>query len=220
MGSLKRFDLLRIIKEYRTTNFFETGTLYGDGVACALQYPFSKIKSVEIVPEIAAKAKSRFIDEEKVEIIEANSIAALEKHLPLLDGNTVFWLDAHYPAADAELADHADGDDELIRLPLRKETEIICAFRKKSGDVFILDDLRIYEDGLYQNGPVPINALPKGERNIDFVYEYFETTHYIFKSFIDEGYILLFPKSKYNRNHFKLNDLFKGKPVIEDHYLK
>lgn len=219
MGSLSRFDLSRIIKEYKTTNLFETGTFWGDGVACALQHSFNKIVSVEIIPEIATKAKSRFADNEKVEIIEADSITALEKQLPLLKGNTVFWLDAHFPGADAKLADYASGDDMPFRLPLIKEVAIISEYRKKYRDVLILDDLRIYEDGPYQNGLVPPSAMPRGERNIDFVYHYFEATHYIFKSFLDEGYLLLFPKKTYNSNHFSFIGLFRKKTVTEDHYL-
>ena len=220
MGNLKRFDLSRIIKEYKTLNMFETGTFWGDGVAYALEFPFQKVISVEIIPEIAAKATQRFMSEQKVQVIESDSVSALESTLPSLKGNTVFWLDAHFPGADAEMVDHASGEDELFRLPLMKELEVISLHRKNFNDVLILDDLRIYEDGPYQNGPVPPNAMPKGERNIEFVYRYFGATHHIFKSYIDEGYLLLFPEKKYYRNHFSFGDLFKKKPFIEDHYMK
>lgn len=219
MGRLSRFDLSRIIKEYKTTNLFETGTFWGEGVAYASQFQFNKILSAEIIPEIAAKAKSRFIANDTIEIIEADSIAALEKRLPLLQGNTLFWLDAHFPGADARLADYASGDDEVFRLPLNKELAMISKFRKNFQDVLILDDLRIYEDGPFQNGPVPPTAMPKGKRSLSFVYGYFEKTHYIFKLYLDEGYILLFPKRVYNRRHFKFGDIFKKKPVTDDHYL-
>lgn len=209
MGSLGRFDLKRIVTEYNTPNFFETGTFLGDGIAYALKAPFAKIISVEIIPEIAVKAGSRFQFEEKVEILNSDSFSAMEHQLPMLTGNTFFWLDAHYPGAGAGLADYASGgDDETLRLPLIKELELICRYRRKYQDVLILDDLRIYEDGPFQNGPVPFDALPRGRRSTDFVYQYFSATHYIFKSFIDEGYILLFPKKMYDRRQFKWSDLF------------
>lgn len=207
MGSLSRFDLGRIIKEYRTPNMFETGTFWGDGVAYASQFQFNKIISAEIIPEIAVKAKSRFIADDKIEIIESDSIAALEKRLPHLKGNTVFWLDAHYPGADAGLADYENDDNEILRLPLIKELELIGKYRGKYQDVLLLDDLRIYEDGPFQNGPVPPNALPKSIRSIDFVYNYFGATHYIFKSYLDEGYILLLPKKKYDQKKLRWTDL-------------
>lgn len=219
MGSLSRFDLNRIIQDFKTPNLFETGTFWGDGVAYALEFPFDKIISVEIIPEIADKAKSRFREEERVEIIEADSVTGLEEQLPLLNGNTVFWLDAHFPGADAKLADYEAGNDMEFRLPLKMEIEHISKHRNNFQDVLILDDLRIYEDGPFEKGPVPSNALPKGERGIDFIYNAFEATHYIFKSFLDEGYILLLPKKGYDKNHNNWEKLLTETPVIQDIYL-
>lgn len=219
MGLLNRFDLSRIVKEYKIRYFFETGTFWGDGVAYALQAPFQKLVSVEVVPEIAAKAKQRFEDRSNVDIIEGESVAVLEKELPKLDGNCIFWLDAHFPGADAGLTSYDGADNETLRLPLPKELEVISRLRKNNKDVLILDDLRIYEDGPYQNGNVPEDALPKKSRNIDFVYQYFSATHIILKSYLDEGYILLFPKDVYKRKHFSLSNLFKKKPAAPDHYL-
>jgi hypothetical protein len=220
MGLLNRFDLCRIVKEYKIRYFFETGTFWGDGVAYALQAPFQKLISVEVIPEIADKAKHRFEEQSQVEIIEGESVTVLERELPKLNGNCIFWLDAHFPGADAGLTAYDDDDNnEATRLPLPKELEVISRLRSKFKDVLILDDLRIYEDGPYQNGNVPDDALPKMSRNIDFVYQYFGATHLILKSYLDEGYILLFPKKTYKWKHFKLSDLFSKKPPEEDHYL-
>ncbi|HYK57344.1 MAG TPA: hypothetical protein VEV15_12825 [Flavisolibacter sp.] len=220
MGLLNRFDLCRIVKEYKIRNFFETGTFWGDGVAYALQAPFQKLVSVEVIPEIADKAKHRFEEQSHVEIIEGESVAVLESELPKLDGNCIFWLDAHFPGADAGLTTYDDDDNnEATRLPLPKELEVISRLRSKFKDVLILDDLRIYEDGPYQNGNVPDDALPKMSRNIDFVYQYFGATHLILKSYLDEGYILLFPKNLYKRRHFSLLNICNKQPFVEDHYL-
>lgn len=218
MGSLSRFDLNRIIHEYTTPNLFETGTFWGDGVAYALKFPFDKIISVEIIPEIADKAKLRFIAEDRVEIIETDSISSLEKKLPLLEGNTVFWLDAHFPGADAKLADYESGNDTEFRLPLSREIELISMYRKHFQDVLTLDDLRIYEDGAFEKGSVPSNALPKGERSISFVYEFFDTTHYVFKSYLDEGYVVLFPKKSFNQHHPGKEKLLNIISFVEDYY--
>ena len=219
MGNLNRFDLGRIVKEYKTNCMFETGTFWGDGVAYALQSPFTRIVSVEIIPEIAEKAKKRFIVEEKVDILITDSITALQEQLPKIKENIVFWLDAHFPGADAGLIAYDTGNDELFRLPLQKELEMICALRKNHQDVIIVDDLRIYEDGPYENGNVPADALPQQNRNADFIEKFFSETHFIFRSYLDEGYILIFPKKKYKWNHFKFLDLFKSGPALEDHYL-
>ncbi len=217
MGSLKRFDLNKIIKEFNTVNMFETGTLLGDGVAYALESLFTRIVSVEIVPQLAAQASARFTGP-RVEIIEADSVSALEKVLPTMEGNCLFWLDAHFPGADARLTTYSTGDDNLFRLPLIKELAVINTLRKKFNDVFIVDDLRIYEDGPYENGPVPQDARPQKEISIDFVYRFFADTHYIFKSYLDEGYLILFPKRVYNQYHTMQTAFGRAADIAEDCY--
>lgn len=194
MGLITRFNLDRIIKDFKTPNFFETGTFWGDGVAYATQSPFQSILSVEIVPEIAKKAAARFTQLPHVKIITDESAAAMEKELGSLAGNCVFWLDAHFPGADAGMTEYDADLDEEVRLPLTKEAEIISRLRKGKRDVIIMDDLRIYEDGPYENGNVPPDALPKMNRNIDFIYEYFSETHDIHKLYQEEGYIFLLPR--------------------------
>lgn len=218
MGSIKRFDLGRIIKDFETSYFFETGTFLGDGVAHALGFPFEAIISVEIIPGIAQQAKKRFAHHSHINIIEADSVSGLEQQLPQLKKNIVFWLDAHFPGADAGLSSYGEAGSEDLRLPLKKEIETICRTRTGFNDVFILDDLRIYEDGDFENGNVPGDALPSSARNVDFIYECFGSSHFIFKSYFDEGYILLFPRKKYKRSHFKFMDLFRSPAYKEDHY--
>lgn len=173
----------------------------------ALQVPFDRIISVEIIEEIAAKARSLFKPKENVEIIHADSVSAMKDYLPLLTANTIFWLDAHFPGADAGLADYENTNNENLRLPLNDELKLIKECRGKYQDVLILDDLRIYENGPFQNGPAPSNVLPKGSRDSNFIYQNFEDTHYIFKSYLDEGYIILLPKKRYDQKKLRWTDL-------------
>ncbi|MEO6671138.1 MAG: hypothetical protein ABIN36_16770 [Ferruginibacter sp.] len=219
MGNLIRFDLGRLMNDFNTPYFFETGTFMGDGIAYAQLFPFKKIYSAEIIPEIALQARKRFKDYTDIDIIVADSITALKKQLPLILDNIIFWLDAHFPGADAGLNSYDEVNIEDVRLPLQNEIETICNLRKGFNDVFILDDLRIYEDGDYEKGNVPPDALPAMQRNIDFIYKCFSETHFIFKSYLDEGYILLFPKKRYRHAHFKLMNIFQKKTFPEDHYM-
>lgn len=222
MGKINRFDLDRIIARFKTPVFFETGTFLGDGVQYALQSPFKKIISIEIVPELADKAKKRFAGNENVKIIEGESSRMMEDELPNVPDNCVFWLDAHFPGADAGMDDYDADMDESIRLPLVMESSIISRLRKGYHDVIIMDDLRIYEDGPYQNGNVPADALPKQNRNIDFVIQNFDKTHHIYKLYQEEGYILLLPRhSNWFGNFLRLfsdttpkpTDYLKNEPV-------
>ena len=124
-----------------------------------------------------------------------------------------------FPGADAGITAYDSENAEEVRLPLVKELQTISESRKKFKDVIIVDDLRIYEDGPYKNGNVPEDALPKMNRNISFVYNYFERSHIVLKCYLDEGYILLLPKVIYKRHHFKFYDLFKTTSSVEDFYL-
>ena len=195
MGSISRFNLTEIATDYNCLYFVETGTWKGDAVAYALQTNFSKIISVEIVADLAATAKRRFEFDKNVRIIKGDSVSVLSKELPLLQGNCIFWLDAHFPGADEGLLGYEAENNEDRRLPLEKEIEIISLSRPDFKDVLIIDDLRIYEDGPYDNGNAPADTLPRTSRNIDFIFHHFNATHHISRLYRDEGYIILTPIS-------------------------
>lgn len=208
MGSIKKFNLGRIIREFNITCFFETGTWKGDGVAYAAEYPFKKILSSEIIPEIAEKAIERFKKDSRISIITGNSTEVLKENLSKMDGNCVFWLDAHFPGAEEGINNYNDFDDENVKLPLAEEIRIIKEQRKNYQDVILIDDLRIYEEGPYKYGNLPNNVLPPKVRNINFLNEHFGTTHIILKSFESEGYVMMFPKENYEKHNRGLFNSF------------
>ncbi len=208
MGFINQFNLNRIVREYDIRYFFETGTWKGDAVAHALQFPFEMIISAEIIPAIAEEAKSRFQQEPRVTIIEASSTEALSATLPALNGNCLFWLDAHFPGADAGMERYDAIQDEDIRLPLEKELSIIHELRKNYQDLLIIDDLRVYEEGPYENGNAPADTLPQKNRNLDFINRLFDKSHITMKTYKNEGYLLLFPKAANRLTKSFLDDLF------------
>jgi hypothetical protein len=208
MGFINQFNLSRIIRDYSINYFFETGTWKGDAVAYALQFPFEKIISAEIIPAIADVAISRFQQEPRVKIVNANSTDALFAELPTLDGNCLFWLDAHFPGADAGLAQYDAIQDEDIRLPLEHELTIIHDLRKNYQDVLIIDDLRVYEDGPFENGNAPADTLPGVNRDLQFIDRLFGKSHLKMKTYRLEGSILLFPKTATRLTRSFLDDLF------------
>ena len=97
MGAINRFDLNEIIEETGANYFVETGTLHGDGVDYALHFDFKKIFSIEIIPELAKKAKEKYTSHENVIIVEGNSSDVMGELIKKIDGNIIFWLDAHFP---------------------------------------------------------------------------------------------------------------------------
>ncbi|MBU3714013.1 MAG: hypothetical protein FGM46_03605 [Ferruginibacter sp.] len=200
MGSLRRFDLKRIISEFKIEYFFETGTWRGDGLCYASQFNFKALFSSEIMPEFANSSSLRFQNDLRVNVILNNSIDALQLTLPDIDGNCIFWLDAHYPGADEGINDYNEFADEKIRLPLEKELDIIVQRVNKFQDVILVDDLRIYELGRYDYGNISENIIPPKVRNIKFIERLFSETHEIMRSYNDEGYVYLLPKNKFKKN--------------------
>lgn len=199
MGSLKRFNLGKISKQYDCPYFFETGTWMGNGLAYAKNTPFTKLYSSEIMPEIADKARTRFSAENRIEIFTGNSTAVFEQTLPIIHGNCVFWLDAHFPGAEEGLKDYNEYDNEQVKLPLEKELQLIKDIRPDFQDVILIDDLRIYETGPFKSGNLPEGILPPSFRSIDFVFGLFGDSHEVVRSYEDEGYLLLFPKHIYQK---------------------
>ncbi len=195
MGTLRKWEL----KDNGCNIFFETGT----GTAASLEHAlnngkFDKLYSVEINTETAEKAKKKFNKNNKVTILNSDSISALKLILPKLnnDDKLFFFLDAHFPG---EVSSHFDGYDkenfDHISLPLEEELKLIKSIRPETDDIIVVDDLRIYEDADYESGNLPsdFQDLPEKIRNIDFAQNIFNT-RIIQKLLFGEGYLLITPK--------------------------
>jgi hypothetical protein len=110
-----------------------------------------------------------------------------------LIGPIFFWLDAHFPGADGGLLDYNAEADESVRCPLESELEVISKGRPAAGDVILIDDLRIYENGPFEHGDMAPDIRRPPGNGIDFIYRLFGDTHHIIKLYYDEGYVLLLP---------------------------
>jgi hypothetical protein len=217
MGSIKRFNIERLKKDFGCDYFFETGTWKGDGVAFAQRFGFKKIYSTEIVPEIAERAKLRFKNDSSVEILTGNSTEMMRATISTIPGNCIFWLDAHFPGAEEGLEQYNAYNDETVKLPLEQEVLVIKELRAGFKDVILIDDLRIYEEGPFDSGNLPDNILPPKVRNTEFVTIHLGKTNTVLKSFRDEGYLMvvdtdLYTRSLSNRSLLdRITDKIKGR---------
>jgi hypothetical protein len=193
MGSLSRFELDRYRRHYSLTTLFETGTLHGHGVQQALDNGFEFVYSVEIMDEFFDKCVERFSANDNVTLLKGHSADMLDLALPSIKGNIFFWLDAHFPGADGGLRDYNSESDETLRCPLETELRIIAKHRRGASDVFLIDDLQIYEEGPFESGGLPARVARPPGANIDFIHELFADSHHIIKLYYDEGYVLLLP---------------------------
>jgi hypothetical protein len=94
---LKRAILMSAARGFGARILVETGTFRGDTV-WTLRDHFQRLFSIEVQPQLAALAASRFANMPHIEIIEGDSASRLADVVPRLDGPTMFWLDGHYSA--------------------------------------------------------------------------------------------------------------------------
>lgn len=197
MGQLNEaIQVKNVLDFYNIDNFVETGT----GAAEVVR-SISNIKSdlnihtIEIIEEIFNKNKISNSYLTNVNWHLGQSSEVMPEILPQLEGNTLFWLDAHFPGADFGLASYGDEEDLDKRLPLRSELEIIVKGRDVSNDVFVIDDLRVYEDGPFETGNWAERNLYGGD-GIAFIEDLFEDTHFVVRSYNKQGFVILLPVNR------------------------
>ena len=197
MGQLNEaIQIKNVLDFYDIKNFVETGTGQAEVVQTVVEADENlNIHTIEVIPEIYDKNKINFSYLKDVNWHLGTSFDILPEILPDLKGTTLFWMDAHFPGADFGLSSYGDEKDDDKRLPLKKELETIVANRDVTNDVFVIDDLRIYEDGPFGDGNWEDREKYGGD-GIEFIEELFDETHYVVKSYNAQGSILLFPVSK------------------------
>ena len=197
MGQLNEaIRIKNVLDFYDIKNFVETGTGQAEVVQTVVEADDTlNVHTIEVIPEIYDKNKINFSYLKDVNWHLGTSFDILPEILPDLKGTTLFWMDAHFPGADFGLSSYGDEKDDDKRLPLKKELETIVANRDVTNDVFVIDDLRIYEDGPFGDGNWEDREKYGGD-GIEFIEELFDETHYVVKSYNAQGSILLFPVSK------------------------
>jgi len=197
MGQLNQaIKIKNVLDYYDIKNFVETGTGQAEVVRSVYEANEDlNIHTIEVVEEIFDQNKIKFSYLKDVSWHLGTSFKILPAILPTFDGNTLFWMDAHFPGADFGLSSYGDEKDMDKRLPLKRELESIVQSRDVSNDVFVIDDLRIYEDGPFEGGNWDERSKYGGD-GIGFIEEMFEKTHYIGRSYNAQGSVILFPMSK------------------------
>jgi len=187
-------DIAHTCEQNSISNFVETGT--GDGSSC--RYVAGAVKgitihTIEYVPEILEKTKAILGPlYANINFHLGSSKDVLAELVPTLRGSTLFWLDAHFPGADYGYAQYDSFADKTIRIPLEVELETICSLRDVSRDIFVMDDLRIYEDGPFEEGNWT-GRKTLGGIGIGFIRDLLEGTHSIEKSYKQQGFVIARP---------------------------
>lgn len=201
MGSLSKHNLGTYILKHGLTSFAETGLYKGEGLEYAASFPeFTSLVSIDIEQKWYELGIEKFNCDPRITILLGDSIFMIEEMLDTLDGPTLWWLDAHLPES------HIGGGDPtfegnkiyggLTTFPLESELRDIGQLRDFSSDVFIIDDLRIYEDADYRWGSwkKEQKARYTDPGASTFIDEILGKTHNIERSLDDHGYAVAEPK--------------------------
>ncbi|PKU25971.1 hypothetical protein CWS72_02175 [Telmatospirillum siberiense] len=179
------FQLERLIADYGCRFFVETGTGEGVDAEFAATFAFDHVYSIEKVHGLAIKVAFRNARNLKMTVVHAQAERGLKMvldeippHAPVL-----FWMDTE-PSFDASQSSS----------PLERDLRLIASLRDVVGDVFLIDDLRLYESGVFEDGPCPVEAMaPSGQRNLDFVEDIFGKTHHLQRLARQTGYLCAYP---------------------------
>ena len=129
-----------LLKHKKNNVFVETGTLWGDGVAVALECGYNKVISIEIDPDRVAANSERFADEiadGRVELVEGDTFDVFEGIVEGLDEPATFWLDAHWDNDGAPIGEY--------KCPLPFELDTIAKSDIRTHTLMI-DDRRLFGD--------------------------------------------------------------------------
>ncbi len=126
------------VKEYAarfgTPILIETGTYYGDMIE-AMKKEFRTLYSIELEPQLYARAKKRLAKYQNIKIINGDSAEKLPEILETINEKCLFWLDGHYSGAET-----AKGN---LKTPIIQELKTIFNHQIKDH-VILIDDARCF----------------------------------------------------------------------------
>lgn len=205
MGSLKNHDVGSLVEKHGLLAFVETGLYLGEGLAHAQTFPqFEKLVSLDIHVKWIVEGQEKFNDP-RITLLIGSSLDVLPKVLELVgDRPVLWWLDAHLPELSTEK--HFDRKrepqgnkvfDDNTTFPMQGELEIITTRRDFARDVFLMDDLRMYENDSFGWGSWK-HRDKYNPGNSDFVETLLGETHTITRGLEEHGFLVAVPKE--NRN--------------------
>jgi hypothetical protein len=93
--TIKVQEILKYASRFDLSVFVETGTYLADTLR-AVSHRFRRLYSIELDPDLAALARSRFAHRANVQVVTGDSAHILPTLLREIHEPCLFWLDAHY----------------------------------------------------------------------------------------------------------------------------
>ena len=128
-------DVLRAYgRQYGLKTLVETGTLHGDTLF-RLVDDFDRLYSIELSPELHAKARERFRRFPKISLIQGDSGVKIAEVVAQLDAPALFWLDGHYSSGETAKAE--------LETPILEELRTLFHLNPRPP-VLLIDDARLF----------------------------------------------------------------------------
>jgi hypothetical protein len=197
MCELSDFNLSRLIADFGCRHMIETGAGDGRAIAEAVKHDFAQIYCIEKAHKYALDVALRFAADPKVTVIHARAEKGYREAFEEIPPNSpvLFALGAHAPDTDICRATQEGSVAADFRLPLEKELRFLAQTRDLSRDLFLIADLRVYEDGAFAAGPCRPEARPAPAwRSLRFVDDILGATHQIDRLTIRTGFLCAFPR--------------------------
>jgi len=105
-------------------------------MVAAVLHLADRIVSIELHPELAARARERFRRHPHVTIVEGDSSSVLPPLVSALEAPALFWLDAHFTGPS--------GARGQVDSPIVTEIDVVRRSRVP-GHVVLIDDVRCFE---------------------------------------------------------------------------
>lgn len=152
-GSFSKEELLTLANERK--NFIETGTYMGDTCVIASEI-FENVYSIEIVEKLYIECVKRMRTERlgNVHLYLGDSVETIPEIIEELEGTTVWFLDAHQSGPDT-------GNNGVEWVPLMKELDLILSLKDVTGDLIIIDDVRLFDNAWDWKGITEKNIREK-----------------------------------------------------------
>ena len=127
--------------QYQLDVFVETGTFLGDTIHF-FKDRFSRLYSIELSEELAARAVKRFAADSNVTIIQGDSGRVFETLIPSIKEPALFWLDGHYSSEFFHDGEYIVTAKAELNTPVEKELDILLNSPHKN--VILIDDARLF----------------------------------------------------------------------------
>jgi hypothetical protein len=130
----KKKRVLDVASQFECETFIETGTFYGQMVACVREH-FQKVLSVELHRPLYELNRAAFAEAGNVSIYFGDSSSVLKEMIQNSEGRILFWLDGHFSGSGTARGDRVS--------PLLDELSLIAGHDRRDHCILI-DDARLF----------------------------------------------------------------------------